>query len=169
MWDRSRSLWLGLLEAMWALASGAGPVVGGAFAEKLSWRWIWWINLPVSGTTFILLLCFLDVHHPRTPFLEGFKAIDWFGSLSIIGLTLMLLLGLNFGGQEFAWSSPQVICLLSAGCFMIIVFILCEKYLARYPLIPPHIFRHRSNIASLLVCFLHGFVGFPRYSPNRRD
>lgn len=144
---------------MWALATGAGPVIGGAFAGRLSWRWIWWINLPISGITFILLLISLDVYNPRTTISEGFKAIDWFGSLSILGLTLMLLLGLNFGGQTFAWNSPQVICLLSVGSFMIVVFVICEKHFAKYPLIPPEIFRHRSNIAGLMVCFLHGFVG----------
>ncbi len=143
---------------MWALAGGVGPILGGALSELATWRWIFWINLPVSGTAFVLLLVFLDVHNPRTKVIEGVKAIDWFGSLSMLGFTLMLLLGLDFGGTTFAWSSPTVICLIVFGCVMSIFFVFSEKRLASYPLMPLGLFRRKSNVASLLVAFLHGFV-----------
>lgn len=155
---RRRSLYLGLLEFMWALAGGVGPIIGGAFSEYVTWRWNYWVNLPISGSTFVLLLLFLDVHNPRTKILEGVKAIDWFGSLSILGLTLMLLLGLNFGGETFPWNSPKVICLIIFGCAMSLLFIYSEKRLAKYPLMPMRIFNQTSNVASLLVCFTQGFV-----------
>ena len=143
---------------MWALAGGVGPILGGVLSELVSWRWIFWINLPISGTAFVLLLVFLDVHNPRTQVIEGIKAIDWFGSLSILGFTLMLLLGLDFGGATFPWSSPTVICLIVFGFVMSIFFVYSEKRLASYPLMPLALFRKRSNIAALLVTFLHGFV-----------
>lgn len=155
---RSRSLYLGLLEFMWCLAGGVGPVLGGAFTQYASWRWCFWINIPVSGITFILLVLFLDVHNPKTEILDGVKAIDWWGSFSILGLTLMLLLGLDFGGVVFPWNSPKVICLIVFGCLMSILFIFSEKRLARYPLMPLSLFRNRSNVASLVLCFVHGFV-----------
>jgi MFS family permease len=157
---RSRSLYLGLLEVMWAIAGGVGPIIGGVFTQLVTWRWCFWINLPVTGTTFVLLLLFLDVHNPRTKVLDGFKAIDWFGSLSILGLCLMLLLGLNFGGTTFPWNSPKVICLIVFGSLMSVFFIYSEKRLARYPLMPLSLFNHTSNIATLVVCFIHGFVSF---------
>lgn len=90
--------------------------------------------------------------------MEGIKAIDWFGSVSILGLTLMLLLGLDFGGVIFPWDSPKVICLIVFGSLMSVAFILSEKKLARYPLMPLDVFNDRSNIACLLVDFCHGFV-----------
>ncbi|KAF2837468.1 putative MFS transporter [Patellaria atrata CBS 101060] len=155
---RSRSLYLGLLEMMWALAGGIGPILGGAFTELVSWRWSFWINLPVSGSTFLLLLFFLDVHNPRTKVKEGIKAIDWFGSISILAFMLMLLIGLNFGGVTFPWDSPKVICLVVIGALMSIFFIYSEKKLARFPLMPLRLFHHRSNVASLLVCSAQGFV-----------
>ncbi|MCJ1247364.1 hypothetical protein MMC30_004578 [Trapelia coarctata] len=155
---RSRSLYLGLLEFMWALAGGVGPILGGAFSQYASWRWNFWINLPISGTTFILLAVFLDVHNPRTRVVEGLRAIDWLGSFSILGLTLMLLLGLNFGGVTFPWDSPKVICLIVFGALMSIFFIFSELRVARHPLMPLSLFHHPSNVASLLVCFMHGFV-----------
>jgi MFS family permease len=89
---------------------------------------------------------------------DGFKAIDWFGSLSILALTLMLLLGLEFGGATFPWNSPQVICLIVFGSLMSLFFVFSEKRLARYPLMPLELFKHRSNVACLLVCFCHGMV-----------
>lgn len=90
--------------------------------------------------------------------MDGLKAIDWFGSLAIVALTLMLLLGLEFGGATFPWNSPQVICLIVFGCFFSILFILSEKRLARYPLMPLRLFQHPSNIACLVVVFAHGMI-----------
>lgn len=143
---------------MWALAGGIGPLMGGAFSEYVTWRWNFWINLPVSGLAFVLLLFFLDVHNPKTKMMDGIKAIDWFGSLSVLGLTLMLLLGLDFGGVTFAWSSSQVICLIVFGALCSLLFIYSEKRLAKYPLMPLGIFSRLSNIAALAVTFAHGFV-----------
>jgi MFS family permease len=142
------------------VAGGVGPVLGGLFAERLSWRWNFWINLPISGTTFVLLFIYLDVHNPKSPVLDGLKAIDWFGSLSIIALVLMLLLGLEFGGATVPWNSPRVICLIVFGSLMSIAFIYSEKRLARYPLMPLKLFANRSNAASLLVTLWHSMVRF---------
>ncbi|OKL58074.1 hypothetical protein UA08_06487 [Talaromyces atroroseus] len=164
---RNRSLYFGMLEFMWAFAGAVGPLVGGALTQEVSWRWVYWINLPVCGTAFVLIFFSLDVHNPRTPFLQGIKAVDWFGSLSILGLTLMLLLGLNFGGETFSWSSPQVICLIVFGCLMSLVFIYCEKRLAKYPLMPLSVFREITNIACFVVTFCQGmvFLGGEYYLP----
>ncbi|KAF1987284.1 putative MFS transporter [Aulographum hederae CBS 113979] len=155
---RTRSLFLAFLEFVWAVAGGIGPILGGVFSELANWRWCFWINLPISGITFILLFFFLDVHNPRTKVWDGLKAIDWFGSLTIIGLVLMLLLGLDFGGVVFPWSSPTVICLIVFGALMSVFFVFSEKRLAKYPLMPLALFRHKSNTAALVVTFLHGMV-----------
>ena len=156
--SRHRSLYFGLLELMWVIAAGIGPVLGGVFAQLLSWRWIFWIDLPVSGTSFLLLLIFLDVHNPRTRFSDGAKAIDWAGSLSILGLVIMLLLGLNFGGVTLPWDSPTVICLIVFGSLLSVVFAFSELKLAQHPLMPLRLFAKKSNVACLLVTFSQSFV-----------
>jgi hypothetical protein len=86
------------------------------------------------------------------------KAIDWFGTVTMLGVTLMTLLGLDFGGETFPWNSSKVICLIVFGVLLVGIFIFSEAKLARYPLIPLRLFRHPSNVAALAVCFVHGFV-----------
>ncbi|EAU38742.1 conserved hypothetical protein [Aspergillus terreus NIH2624] len=164
---RHRSLFLGLIEFIWAIAGAIGPLVGGSLTQSVTWRWIFWINLPTSGVAFVLMFFFLDVHNPETSVLDGIKAVDWYGSLSILGLTIMLLLGLDFGGATFPWDSAKVICLIIFGCLMSLVFIFCEKRLAKYPLMPMGIFRGWSNIGCFLVGFTHGFafLGAEYYLP----
>ena len=89
--------------------------------------------------------------------MEGVRAIDWFSSLSILGLTLMLLLGLDFGGAIFAWNSAQVICLIVFGALCSLLFVYSEKRLAKYPLMPLGLFTCGSNIAALAVAFCRWF------------
>jgi MFS family permease len=143
---------------MWTIAGGAGPVLGGVLTQYASWRWVFWINLPISSLAFLLLVIFLDVHNPKTRFWDGVKAIDWCGSFSILALMVMLLLGLNFGGVIFPWNSTTVICLIVFGSFMSFFFVVSESKLARYPIMPMDLFRHKSNVACLVVGFMHDFV-----------
>ena len=116
------------------------------------------IPVPCDGAAFIVLLLFLDIHTPKTPLLEGLKAIDWLGSLLIVGGTVMFLLGLEFGGVTFPWNSATVICLIIFGLATIALFFVNEGFIAKYPLMPLRLFKRRSNIAALGTCFVHGFV-----------
>ena len=133
-------------------------MLGGAFTQLLSWRWIFWINLPICGPGFCLLFIFLDVHNPRTKFVEGIKAIDWAGSIAMVGIMVMLLLGLNFGGAAYPWDSPKVICLIAVGAFLIVLFVFNEGRLAHYPIMPLGVFRSRSNVACLAIGIIQHFV-----------
>ncbi|KAE8312664.1 major facilitator superfamily domain-containing protein [Aspergillus transmontanensis] len=155
---RTRALYLGMMGFTWALAGSAGPLIGGALTELVSWRWCFWVNLPVCGLSFVLLLLFLDVHNPRTTLREGIVAVDWLGTVCILAVTLLLLLGLDFGGAIFPWSSPKVICLIVFGTAMIGFFVFSEKRLAKYPLMPLSIFSNWSNNAIILVAFAHSMV-----------
>lgn len=85
-------------------------------------------------------------------------AVDWVGIISILAVTLLLLLGIDFGGAIFPWSSPKVICLIVFGSSMIAFFLYSQKRLATYPLIPVTIFNSRSNKATFLVAIAHNMV-----------
>ncbi|MCJ1291341.1 hypothetical protein MMC34_002884 [Xylographa carneopallida] len=155
---RNRGMYFGMVGMVWAIASAVGPVLGGVFTELVTWRWCFYINLPCTGLAFFILLIFLDIETPRTPILAGLKAIDWFGSLTIVGGTVMFLFGLEFGGVTYPWSSATVVCLLVFGVVTIGIFFLIEWKVAKYPVIPLRLFSKRSNVAALVTCFCHGFV-----------
>jgi MFS family permease len=176
---RQRSLLMGLTEGIWAIAGGVGPVLGGVFTSLVSWRWccefssitselsdesfeanvdLVWINLPISGLASLLILLFLDSKHEHTSFVDGMKAVDWVGIFTFLGCTLMILLGLDFGGVLFPWDSAKVIALLVVGGVMIFAFIYSEAKVAKYPLIPMSLFQRKTNVATFLVVFFHGFV-----------
>jgi EmrB/QacA subfamily drug resistance transporter len=155
---RERGAYFGIIGGVWALASSLGPVVGGAFTQNVSWRWCFYINLPMDGIAFLIVLFVLDVHTPKTPLRQGLKAVDWLGALTIVGGTIMLLLGLEFGGVTFPWKSATVICLIVFGVVTIGLFFLIEYRLAPNPIMPLDVFSKRSNLAALGVCFFHAFV-----------
>jgi hypothetical protein len=114
--------------------------------------------VPVDAFAFIVLLVFLDIKTPKTPIMSGLKAIDWPGSVTVVGGTIMFLLGLQFGGVSYPWAATIVICLIIFGLFTGVLFLLTEWKIAKYAIMPLRIFQQRSNVAALAACFCHGFV-----------
>ena len=90
--------------------------------------------------------------------LDGLKAIDWTGVILVTGGTVMFLLGLEYGGVSFPWSSPTVVCLIVFGIITFVLFLINEWKLAKYPMMPLRLFSKGSNLASLAVVLSHGMV-----------
>lgn len=155
---RRRGAYLGIMGMVWAMAGGVGPILGGVFTEKVTWRWCFYVNLPISGVGMLVLVFVLKLQNPRTPLWAGLAAVDWLGVITIVGGTLMILLGLEFGGVTFPWDSATVICLLVFGALVVGLFVVVEWKFAKYPIIPLSLFKVRSNIASLGVTCCHGLV-----------
>ncbi|EHL02156.1 putative Uncharacterized transporter C3H1.06c [Glarea lozoyensis 74030] len=153
--QRERGLFYGIYGAVWAFATAVGPIIGGAFTEYVSWRWCFYFNLPFDGLSLIITFLFLHIHNPKTPLIAGLKAIDWIGSLLIVGATLMFLLGLDFGGVTYPWKSVTVICLILFGLVTYAIFGIYERF-AKYPIIPRRIFGNVSLVSTFGVVFCHG-------------
>ncbi|KAH8893292.1 hypothetical protein GQ53DRAFT_108458 [Thozetella sp. PMI_491] len=164
---RNRGLYLGLMSIVWAVGTAIGPVIGGALTTKLNWRWCFWINLPVGVVTFAALFVFLKVPNPRTPVMVGLRAIDWIGSVLVIGGALMILLGLDFADVAYPWASAPVISLIICGAVVLGLFLGNEWKLARNPILPLRLFKTVSTSAAVgvLSCNFYVFIGLSYYLP----
>ncbi|KAK7740623.1 hypothetical protein SLS62_011064 [Diatrype stigma] len=148
----------GIMGMVWAVASALGPILGGVFTSQVTWRWCFYVNLPISGVGFAILVFVLKLHNPKTPVRQGLAAVDWIGSLLIIGGTLMFLFGLEFGGITYPWGSATTVCLLVFGALTVVLFYFYEKHYAEFPIIPARLFRPWQNIVAFFVAFSHGVV-----------
>ncbi|KAF4451078.1 DNA repair protein RAD50 [Fusarium austroafricanum] len=155
---RNRGLYFGILGMVWALASAVGPILGGVFTSQVTWRWCFYINLPISAVAIVILVFVLKLHNPRTPMKEGLMALDWPGSILIIGGTVMWLLGLELGGVSFPWDSATTICLIIFGIFVVGLFLVYEWKVAKFPVLPIRLFYTQNSVASYGVGFTHAFV-----------
>ncbi|KMU80223.1 hypothetical protein CISG_08329 [Coccidioides immitis RMSCC 3703] len=150
---RERPVYYAMFGAVWAVAGSLGPVIG----------------VPVGGVSLIILLLWLNIESPKTPLVAGLQAIDWLGTLTIIGGTLMLLFGLEFGGITYPWDSATTICLIVFGIVVLALFGLVERRVAKYPIMPTALFESWSNICLLGVswsqatCFIAGTYYLPIY------
>ena len=123
--------------------------------------------MPIGGVVFFILLFILKLPSPNTSVLAGLKAIDWSGGVLIVGAVLMVLLGLEFGGVAFPWSSATVVCLIILGITVVGIFILNEWKVAISPIIPLRLFSNRSSVAAygVYACTFYVQIGLSYYLP----
>ncbi|VDC06039.1 unnamed protein product [Peniophora sp. CBMAI 1063] len=153
-----RGIVLAIAAIIWATASAIGPTVGGVIANAGAWRWLFYLNLPVSGIAFALVFVFFKVKAPRSTFGMKMRRIDWI--ITIIGGATSLTLGLTWGGAQFRWSSYQTILPLAVGCVALLVFPLIERFWSTEPIIPWVAVSNRTSLAGYLGTLVHSIVAF---------
>ncbi|EGC29173.1 hypothetical protein DICPUDRAFT_58958 [Dictyostelium purpureum] len=158
---RDRGKYQGLLGAVYAVSSVVGPLMGGTFTDNITWRWAFWINLPLGAVAFIVVFFALRIPQKVIPFSEGVKKIDVVGSLCLVAATICFLLGLSWGGIDYPWDSPIIICLLAGTGIFVLIFWINEKYwFNTHPIIPLDLFKTRNYVLCSIGSFLLGFVMF---------
>lgn len=156
---RERGKYQGILGAFVALAYSIGPVLGGSLASIShdSWRWIFRLNLPLTVVTTLAVFFFMPLRKVEGDWKVKVRAIDFLGVLLALGGTAVFLLGLNWGGGEYAWDSVHVVVTLVIGLVVSVCFGLWEWKGARLPLVPVHIFKGRIVNGTCLTMFVNGW------------
>ena len=151
---RERGQYMGYMMAVMMLAMIAGPLIGGTITDNFSWRWIFYINLPVGGAALVYLAIVL--HTPRNRISH---TIDYLGAgLLAIAATALVLLA-SWGGTQYAWSSSPIMGLAVMGIVATAAFIWAEAR-AKEPILPLHLFRIRNFTVASVMIFLTGFAMF---------
>jgi EmrB/QacA subfamily drug resistance transporter len=151
---RDRGRYTGLIGSAFAVASVAGPLLGGFFTDSLSWRWVFYINLPIGAIALVVVAAALHGEWSRVE-----HKIDYLGAAFLSGAVVSLILMLTWGGVTYAWASPQIICLGIGSALLLTVFIQVEKR-AEEPIVPLHLFRNSVFRTSFVT---GGVVGFSMF------
>jgi len=153
----------GYLASVWAMSAVVGPTLGGLFAQYLTWRWIFFVNIPLCAlAAWMLISRFHETVRPRVR-----RRIDYLGSVTLTAGCTLIILGLLEGGQAWAWGSSMSFIVLASGAVLIAIFIVVQQR-APDPVLPLWIFRRRVLLASAVIGLLVGAVllGLTTYVPT---
>ena len=156
-----RPIFNGLLGAMFAIASVAGPLMGGAFTDRVTWRLCFYINLPFGLVTAICIMLFLSSKDGRKPgfdlpLREKWKQLDLIGLAVFIPCIVSLLLALTWGGSTYPWGSWRIILLLVIGAVLLLVFSGVQYWQGDRATVPWSVIKQRT----VWTCALYGFFLF---------
>lgn len=162
---RDRGRYMGIMGAVFAVSSVAGPLIGGWLTEGPGWRWAFWLTLPLAVAAILATIFFLTLPARRT---AERISVDYLGMALLSVATTAVVLMCTWGGHLYAWSSPQIIGIGAAAVAFSVLFVIVERRAAQ-PVIPMSLFADRnftlSTVAALLIgVMMFGAIGyFPTY------
>src|SRR5690606_25393619 len=149
-----RGRYQGYFGAVFGLSSVAGPLLGGWITDVISWRWIFYINLPIGLAALVITTMAL-----KMPVVRRKHAIDYLGAALIVASVSMLLLYLNWAGERYGWGAPGPLALVIGSLVLAVVFVLVELR-AEEPIIPMRMFRNAIFSVGNLYGFMAGVAMF---------
>ncbi|MFE7858411.1 MDR family MFS transporter [Streptomyces sp. NPDC057403] len=151
---RERGRYQGLFGAVFGATSVLGPLLGGLFTEHLSWRWVFYVNLPVGVIALTVIAAVLRIPRRQTR-----HVIDYLGTFLIAAVATCLVLVASLGGTTWGWGSAQIVGLAVLGVVLAVAFVAVERRAAE-PVLPLKLFRIRTFTLSAVISFIVGFAMF---------
>ncbi|MCD9900586.1 MDR family MFS transporter [Streptomyces sp. MT29] len=151
---RERGKYQGLFGAVFGVTSVLGPLLGGFFTETLSWRWVFYINLPIGVVALLVIAAVLHIPVHREK-----HTIDYLGTFLIASVATCLILVASLGGTTWAWGSVQIIALAVLAVVLLVAFVAVERRAAE-PVLPLKLFRIRTFSLVAVISFIVGFAMF---------
>ncbi|WUH48628.1 MFS transporter [Streptomyces sp. NBC_00443] len=151
---RERGRYQGLFGGVFGATSVLGPLLGGVFTEHLSWRWVFYINLPIGAVALAVIAVVL-----RLPSKSTRHVIDYLGTFLIASVATCLVLVASLGGTTWAWGSVQIVGLAVLGVVLAVAFVAVERRAAE-PVLPLKLFGVRTFSLSAVISFIVGFAMF---------
>ncbi|RKP07501.1 major facilitator superfamily domain-containing protein, partial [Thamnocephalis sphaerospora] len=149
--------WFGIV---FTLSAAIGPLLGGVFTDHVTWRWAFYINLPLGGAAAVIVFFALRLPPVRGSMRDKLRRIDYTGAVFLLAAIVSMLLGIGWGGNTYAWDSAVVISLLCVAAVLGGAFIWIEGWRAAEPFIPGRILKMRNVFLSMTLSFLAGWLIF---------
>jgi MFS family permease len=142
------------------LGTALGPFFGGLIVQNTSWRWVFYLNLPIGGVALVFLFLFLNVHYDKeTHLMDRLKRIDWIGNIIFVLAMVSILIALSWAGSKYPWSSFRILVPLILGFLGLVGFLAYEASpWCVEPTMPLHLFTNRTSTTAYALTFLHSIA-----------